>query len=274
MPRIPCPAGRKKSRAGKLESVWHFPDGTGSRSDDNGLCPICYKGPPPADAIAPPSKPPEQPPAGETKPEPKRPPAEAKKPGIFRRIGFGNRETSPELAVAAPKNAPPEYFVDAKHTIEFANIIYGAGRWLADLLDKFLMTEEIPGMKRFTQKHPELLTLSTFEKESITLDPQSDLWGRFATATTRMVGCRTQAQAHSAIDTLSFIGHFGALIAYASDHYWHAFKEGRPYREAKRKLRKAIATAKKKGEVVDADFRVGESGNIPQARQGTAAATA
>jgi hypothetical protein len=257
----------RQRKGRRPEHMYHQPDGTGSSGDPDGLCPACYKGPPPASATVPPGEPPK--PQPEAKPEPAK---EPRKPGMFARLGFGSRETSPELPLAPPKNPEPTFYVDAKHTIEFASLIYGGARWFCDLLDKFLMTEEA-GMKKFTSKHPELLTLSPFEKESITLDPQSDLWGRFATGATRLIGCKTQAQAHSAIDTLSFIGHFGALIAFGTDHFWHAFKDAKPFREAKRLAKKA-AIAAKRAEVRNQRDRigVGEGGDIPQPGPGTASA--
>jgi len=261
MPRIACPSGRTRIRAGKAEAIWHKKNGT---SED---CPICFANTP---AIAPATEPSPTPAvydagsgaeAGATHPAP----VEARKPGLIRRLGFGNRETSPELPIAPPKNKPPEYFVDAKHTVEFANLIYGGVRWLFDLADKFLLTKEA-GMKTFTEAHPELLKLSEFEKEGITLDPQSDLWGKAATGFTRLVGCKTQAQAHSAIDTVSFLGHFGMLIGFATDHYWHAWQDGKPYRAAKKAAKKAAIAARRLEVKAHGRNPQVEGGNLAEAR--------
>lgn len=268
MPRVACPAGRKHPNG---KAVWHKEKG--GTTDD---CPICFQGVEPKLAPATEAQPvpkgdvPEKPAAKPASPTPER------RPGILRRLGFGDRETSPETPLAPPKNQPPAFFVDAKHTIEFANLIYGGGRWLADTLDKFLMTKEA-GLKLFTEAHPELLKLSEFEKEAITLDPQTDMWGRFATGFTRMVGAKTQAQAHSAIDTLSLLGHFGALMGFAASHYIDAYKAGKPYREAKKAAKKAAIEARKRG--VRDDRRtepepVGEGGTVPQPRPGNPAAAA
>jgi len=256
MPKIVCPKGRTRILGGKQVKVWHKADG----SD----CPLCSKEnqvPSPATEVAKPEAKPTEAKPAETPP--------AKKPGVLRRLGFGSRETAPEVPVAPPKNQPPEFHVDAKHTIEFANLIYGGARWVADLLDKFLLTEEAGG-KRFTREHPELLRLSDFEKEAITLDPQSDLWGRFATGFCKMVGAKTQAQAHAAIDTLSFIGHFGALLAFATDHYWHAYQDGKPFRAARKAAKKAQIAARQRPKEVKVPERTEparEGGTVPAVGQ-------
>jgi|SRR5579872_1699493 len=266
MPKIPCPAGRTRIRAGKTEAVWHKKDG----SD----CPVCSKTAQLAPATessplvsaGPAAAQPEGMGKAEEIPSVSQSPPDRPR-GLMRRLGFGTRETSPELPVQPPKNKAPEYFVDAKHTIEFANLIYGGARFVFNLADKLLLTKEA-GMKPFTEEHPDLVKVSDFEKESITMDPQTDLWGKFATGVTRMVGCQTQAQAHSAIDTLSFLGHFGMLIGFALDHYVRAWREGKPYRQAKSAAKKAAIAARKMG-VTDGRNPQGEGGDMASAgRQG------
>ena len=264
MPKIPCPSGRKRPDG---RPVWHKASGT---IDD---CPICFK-----------DKPIEQTPATETAkagteappaPEPKpAAPAKTAKPGMMARLGFGSRTTSPEIALAPPKNPEPTYFVQAPYVEKFANLIYGGIRWGFNIFDRFAMTEEA-GLKRFTEAHPELLHLSEFEKEAIKLDPATDIWGKFATGFTRLIGCKTQEQAHAAIGTLDMIGHFGALLGFGVEHVWTSWQKGKPFREAKKQAKKAAIAAHQK-EVADArrDRSEGKGGVVPEAGRAGAPAAA
>jgi hypothetical protein len=263
MPKIPCPAGRRHPNG---RAVWHKPlTDKNATSED---CPVCFRGrEPKVEVVAetPAPKPTEE------KPIEAAPAKPAAKPGIMRRLGFGSRETSPETPIAPPKNPEPTYFVGAEHVQKFANLVYGGLRWGFNMFDKWAMTEEA-GMKRFTEQHPDLLRLSDFEKESIKLDPQTDMWGKFATGFTRMIGCRTQEQAHSAIATLDLLGHFGALIGFGADHIWSAIRAGKPFREAKKAAKKAAIAAKRK-EVMNAqrDISQGESRMVPEIGRSSAA---
>ena len=271
MPKIPCPAGRTRIQGGKQVPVWHKKNGT---ADD---CPVCFKGKPvlePATESGSVAQKAERP-APDGKAAGSTPAAPTAKPaGIMRRLGFGAKETSPEVPLSPPKNKEPTYFVGGEHVVKFANLIYGGIRWGFNLFDQFAMTKEA-GMKPFTEKHPELLTLSDFEKEAIKLDPATDMWGRFATGFTRLIGCKTQDQAHSAIATLDLLGHFGALLGFGAEHIWTALKAGKPFREAKKEAKKlAIAAKKLEVKKVGATQSSGESNSLPQPRQGSSAAPA
>jgi hypothetical protein len=272
MPKIPCPAGRKHPNG---KAIWHK-DKNGTTDD----CPVCFAGTTP-----------KLEPATETQkaagvdtssastsasrggsgamPEPAIKPA-AKQP-FLRRLGFGDRQTSPETPLAPPKNPEPTYFVDAPHVKKVANMAYGGVRWVFNLYDNIACTVEA-GMKRFTERYPKLVTLSESQSSAIDIDPKLDLWGRLATGVTRLFGAKTADQAHNMIDTADLISGFAGLFLYGGSHIAESWKAGKPFREAKKAAKKAAKDAilaAKRAEVRNEPK--GEGGVVPQARLGTPA---
>jgi hypothetical protein len=153
-------------------------------------------------------------------------------------------------------------------------MVYGAVRFLFNQWDRFAMTKEA-GMRKFTEKHPELFVLTPEERELIKIDPKLDAWGRFATGVTRALGAKTQATAHAGIDLASFVFHFGTFIAYAADHLWDSYRAGKPFREAKKKARDEAREAAKAG-VKHGNRDIGErtGGDVPSAGPGSTPAIA
>jgi len=233
-------------RNGKAVPVWHAESGEG--------CPACEKKETKLEPVNEPVK------AETPKPEP--PPPE-KKPPLLRRLGFGVRETSPEIALAPPKNPEPTYFVDAPHVKKVANLVYGGIRWAFNLYDNFACTEQA-GMKRFTERYPRLVTLSESQSTAIDIDPRLDLWGRLATGGTRLLGCKTAEQAHNLIDTADLIAGFGGLMLYGGSHIAESWRKGKPFRDAKRAAKKAALAIRKKnkGEVHNEPITQGEGGVV------------
>lgn len=240
MPKVVCPAGRTNKDG---TPKWHRKDGAD--------CPVCSKNVKlaPATEISKPNGASGASEGGKSSGEETtlRSPPEAKRPGIMRRLGFGARETSPELPNAPPKNPEPSYFVDAKHTIAFANTVYGGIRWTFDRWDDWAQTEAA-GMVRFVSQHGKMLALSDIEKQGIELDPQTDLWGKFATGFTRMLGSKTQGQAHGIISLIQTATRFGALLTFGVAHIMESYRKGKPFR-------KAAAEAKKEALRVKANER-------------------
>jgi hypothetical protein len=261
MTRIACPAGRKRMVRGHMQSVWHQPDGSGS-PDEDGHCPACWKGGPPSQTTenAPPpagAKPPAAPPQ---KPEPK----PAGKPGLFKRLGFGDKQTSPEAPLSPPKNVEPSYHCDAPHVIKVAGFVYAAVRFGFNLFDRIAMTKEA-GMKTFVERYPKLVVLSENQKAAIEIDPALDMWGRFATGATKLVGAKTQDEAHNIIDTVDLLSGLGALMLYGGAHIGDAWKKGAPFREAKRLARREAAEARKREVDLARNIAQGEGGVVPAA---------
>jgi hypothetical protein len=167
-----------------------------------------------------------------------------KKPGLLARLSFGGSKTKPEMPLQpAVTKTEPEFHVDAGHAMVVANIVYGSMRWGWNRWDDWAETEAA-GMKRFVDKHPELLKLSDLEKESLRLDPDTDMWGRFATWGARMAGAKTREQAHALIDTGNLVARFGSMFAFGGEHAIKSFKAGAPIRAAK----KAAEEARRKAE--------------------------
>jgi hypothetical protein len=136
---------------------------------------------------------------------------------------------------------PQDYVVDALHTRAPIN------RCLLGLWQVFAWQDDWLEIAEHMPK--DQFKLSENADDTIEMDPRN-FYSRIVTRVCMTVGCKTQQQAHHAIDTFLFFGDWGAFAVMVVKHEMKAWKESP--RMARRKAENAL----KKKVVADASARV------------------
>jgi hypothetical protein len=128
-----------------------------------------------------------------------------------------------------------EFIVDAPHSIRAINFGFGCLRFVLDRIDDALEWKaHIPASQ---------LKLSQNGIDTINMDAKN-FYSKGVTRLCIWAGCRTQPQAHAAIDTVCFFGEFGGYAKVIIEHEMAVYK-GSPKLIRAREKKKVELEAKR-----------------------------
>ena len=190
------------------------------------------------------------------------PPSAEPTPGQPRAPSHGGLTSSGRAAEIVPRARtiikPPEptdFVVDAIHTRGPINrVLIGVWQLFAWQDDWLEIAEHMP---------KDQFKLSENADDTIEMDPRN-FYSRIVTRICVGLGCKTQQQAHHAIDTFLFFGDWGAFVVMVVKHEMKVIKESpRLKRNAEKKKVKGLTTQQKAGAIPAEGFAMTGQPPVP-----------